>query len=422
MARPISTSSSPVANGSSVPACPTFTPRPSRRRIAATTSWDVTPAGLSARRTPSASGRTELREATCARRNSTSSANSRSVENPAARRWPPPPPARAIADTSTRSSVARRRDLAGRRAVGLLSRTSAGDRRALDRAQVVDDALRVALVGAGGREVVARQVGEREQPAVEALDVGQAAREQLELALRDALVQAPVDRVRVDPAGDQLGRHLVRARAGVLVHEAAGVGDQADVQRLGDRRASPRRPSSLHQVPHHLRRARSRRTTWLIVPKRVLSWWWSMLRIGAPPSRLSTSAGVRSMLPQSRKTSVREHRSAGGSVVRPSSSDEAVLVRQRELVGGHERHGVLAQRGQHLLHRRQRADGVAVRALVRGQAEAVGRADGLAAPPGARAMAPFSPISSSLAPRSAPRCAYRARTSRRRRTRASACA
>src|SRR4051794_6329275 len=53
VARPASTSSSPVANGSSVPAWPTFTPFPSRRRRRATTSCDVTPAGLSTRKTPS---------------------------------------------------------------------------------------------------------------------------------------------------------------------------------------------------------------------------------------------------------------------------------------------------------------------------------------------------------------------------------
>src|SRR4051794_32397000 len=52
VARPTSTSSSPVANGSSVPAWPTFTPRPSRLRTEATTSCDVTPAALSGSGTP----------------------------------------------------------------------------------------------------------------------------------------------------------------------------------------------------------------------------------------------------------------------------------------------------------------------------------------------------------------------------------
>ena len=56
-------------------------------------------------------------------------------------------------------------------------------------------------------------------------------------------------------------------------------------------------------------------TTWLTVPNSVLSWWWSTLRMCAP-SRLSESAGLRSMLPQSRKTIVRSSRSSGGSVTR----------------------------------------------------------------------------------------------------------
>src|SRR5579875_3609331 len=55
----------------------------------------------------------------------------------------------------------------------------------------------------------------------------------------------------------------------------------------------------------------ARGTTRLTVPKRVLSWWWSMLMIG-PGARLSASAGLRSRLPQSRKTIVRSWRSSGG--------------------------------------------------------------------------------------------------------------
>src|SRR4051795_5276879 len=52
VARPARTSSSPVAKGSSVPAWPTFIPRPRPRRTPATMSWEVFPAGLSMRRIP----------------------------------------------------------------------------------------------------------------------------------------------------------------------------------------------------------------------------------------------------------------------------------------------------------------------------------------------------------------------------------
>src|SRR5215208_7193435 len=45
VARPSRINSRPVANGSRVPACPTLPPR--SRLISATTSWEVTPAGLS---------------------------------------------------------------------------------------------------------------------------------------------------------------------------------------------------------------------------------------------------------------------------------------------------------------------------------------------------------------------------------------
>ena len=59
-------------------------------------------------------------------------------------------------------------------------------------------------------------------------------------------------------------------------------------------------------------------TTWLMVPKRVLSWWWSMFRMWVP-SRLSKSAGLRSMFPQSRKIAVRSATSSGGTLISPSS-------------------------------------------------------------------------------------------------------
>src|SRR5581483_151099 len=53
VARPSNTNNNPVANGSSVPAWPTLTPRGNPRRTRATTSCEVGPAGLSTRRTPS---------------------------------------------------------------------------------------------------------------------------------------------------------------------------------------------------------------------------------------------------------------------------------------------------------------------------------------------------------------------------------
>ena len=71
-----------------------------------------------------------------------------SVAKPAAWRCPPPPPARAMTETSTLAVGGAQRDLAPpAAAVGQLAREG-GDLGALDRAQVVDDALRVAVLGA----------------------------------------------------------------------------------------------------------------------------------------------------------------------------------------------------------------------------------------------------------------------------------
>jgi len=52
VALPTSTTSTPVAKGSSVPAWPTFVPRGSRRFTRSTTRADVRPAGLSITITP----------------------------------------------------------------------------------------------------------------------------------------------------------------------------------------------------------------------------------------------------------------------------------------------------------------------------------------------------------------------------------
>src|SRR3954469_6412697 len=194
VARPTSTSSRPVANGSSVPAWPTLTPAPSCRRTRATTSCDVTPAGLSTSRTPSA---LELLGKLAAQE--VDELREPEVGREAGRAAVPAAAARPGDAGEREAGVGgAQRDLAGGRALGELIAHQARHRGALDGAQVVHDALGVALVGARRPVIVAREVRQREQAAVVALDVGEPAREQLELALRDPLVQAPVDPVRID--------------------------------------------------------------------------------------------------------------------------------------------------------------------------------------------------------------------------------
>ena len=94
-----------------------------------------------------------------------------------------------------------------------------------------------------------------ERALVVAAHVAQGAREQLELAQRHALVEAAVDPVHVDAGGDELGGHDVGGGAGVLVHEAPGVGDQPDVERVGDRRGGLHAQAA-HEIPDDLRGAR----------------------------------------------------------------------------------------------------------------------------------------------------------------------
>ena len=194
--------------------------------------------------------------ATSWRRNATSSSGAISVAKPAAWRCPPPLWARAISETSTAPSVARSDTFDAPRAV--VSRQLAGERgdlRALHRAQVVDDPLGVGLLGARLGEVVARQARERQAAVVEALHAAQRAREQRELGLGHAFVQAPVDLVHVDAGLDQVGGHDMRGGAGVLVHEAPRVGDEADVERLGHL-LRERDVERAREVPHDLRGAR----------------------------------------------------------------------------------------------------------------------------------------------------------------------
>jgi hypothetical protein len=179
--------------------------------------------------------------------------------------------------------------------------------------------------------------------------------------------------VTVDAALEQCGRHLVRARAGVVVHEAARVGHEADVERLADRRRELD-AELLHQVPDHLRRAR--RVAVDPVDGAEARVVVVVVDVEDPVVLVLELVGAGAV----DVAAVQEHQHALAEVRRrlgdePLQAQEAVLVGQRELVGGHERERVLADRRQHELHRGQRADRVTVGALVRGQQEAVGLAD-----------------------------------------------
>ena len=156
-----STSSSPVANGSSVPACPVRAPvrprgrrrRRERRRPRRLVDEDE-PAGL---KRPRRHARGEL----AADELGDLLDRARRSRSPAACRWPPPPRLRA----RSRRRRARRSRRAGRSAAaGPSRRGRLADQRhqlgALDRAQVVDDPLGVRL-GRADLGEVARAAGTR---------------------------------------------------------------------------------------------------------------------------------------------------------------------------------------------------------------------------------------------------------------------
>ena len=85
-------------------------------------------------------------------------------------------------------------------------------------------------------EVLALEVGDDHAPALEDLGVLERARDELELREGDVLVDALEDAVDVGPRLHELGGETERLRRRVRVLEATGVGDDGDVERLGDLR------------------------------------------------------------------------------------------------------------------------------------------------------------------------------------------
>src|SRR5581483_8308843 len=235
VARPDNTSRSPLANGSSVPAWPVraFV----TRRIWATTANDDGPTGLSTSATPagsSARGGT-LREVPLA--NELGDLVDRRLAREAGRL----PVAAAAERPSDRGDVelvdrGAQRD-ASRRCV--VARRLADERRELgplDGAEVVDDPLGVRLGRADLGEVAAHEVRDDDQPALEHARALERACEQLHLRELDGLVDLLEDVVDVGPRVDALGCEPQGLRRRVRVLEAAGIGDEGDVERLGDLR------------------------------------------------------------------------------------------------------------------------------------------------------------------------------------------
>ena len=156
---------------------------------------------------------------------------------------------------------------------------------------------------------------------------------------------------------------------GVLVHEFAGVGDQADVEGRGHLRGD-RRPEADGEVVDDLGRAGGVDVDQVEVAEAgvvvvVVDVDDVVAAVGEEVDRHAVDVAA-----------VEEDDGAVGHVGRRLVEDllqrqEAVLDRQRELLRGEEHHRVLAELGQQLVHAQQRAERVAVGALVGGQQEAV---------------------------------------------------
>ena len=103
-----------------------------------------------------------------------------------------------------------------------------------DRTQVVDDPLGVLLPHVQLVEVAAQEVRADQASALVHLRPLEGRRLQLQLLEGNVLVHLVEDVVEVGAGLEQLGREPVGLRCRVGVPEAAGVGDERDVERLGD--------------------------------------------------------------------------------------------------------------------------------------------------------------------------------------------
>ena len=179
--------------------------------------------------------------------------------------------------------------------------------------------------------------------------------------------------LRLDARLHQLGRHLVRLRRGVLEHELAGVGHEADVQRLGERLVELDAELAGERVDD-LRRARRLRHDQVHVPE-------ARVVVVVVDVDYADAVGLQELNRHPvHVPAVKEYDKTLGEVLRRLVQNVVephapVLVRERELVRAHVHHGVLAELLHQQLHRAEGPEGVAVRVLVGGEQEAVAGPD-----------------------------------------------
>ena len=189
------------------------------------------------------------------------------------------------------------------------------------------------------------------------------ATDQLELRKLERLVHLPEDGVEVGARFDQIGGKPVRLRRRARVLKAPSVGDERDIERLGDLRRDPHTELGEHVAQHLARRRRigddeiDVTEACVVVMVVDVDDGDSLIE---QPCVLADAVGLRAV--------DRNHRAVGD--VRRDGTQELVELHERVLArdrrcAGEEHDDVLAELSQREGRRDQRAERVAVRILVR---------------------------------------------------------
>ncbi len=180
----------------------------------------------------------------------------RSLEKPAACRWPPPFDFRAIAETSTRSVEDRSEIFRKRTPVAWWLANQGRELGPFDCAENVDDPFRVRLHRADVGEVATKQVRDDDAPLLVQRGPLERPREQLQLCELHRLVHALEHTLGVGTCLEQFGREPQCLRRRVRVLKPPGIRDEPRVERLGDIGCQSDAEPGEH-VRQHLGRRRS---------------------------------------------------------------------------------------------------------------------------------------------------------------------